>query len=655
MDILDKLNDMKQPWQMIHSLTVKQIIPIIKIASDHYYNTDHPLISDDVFDMLIDQLTILDPKNAWFKGVGFSQRGEKTKLPFWMGSLDKFKMGDKQFSSWMDKHKAPFVISDKLDGISGLLYHKKNGTNTLYTRGNGDKGRDISYLIPHMHINVDKLPHVDIAIRGELVISRADFDKKYAKKMDKARNMAAGIANTKETSLGSSVKDLRFVTYEIIYPELEPSNQMSLLKKYGMDVVFYQEVNDKFELEYLDKFLKKRREKSPYEIDGIVITEDKKHKRNTSGDPSYSFAFKGITETALSVVDKVTWTPSKDGYLTPRVWFDPVRLSGATIQKATGFNAKFIVDNKIGPGAKVRVIRRHDTIPEVMETIKPAKVSGLPTNYKYHWNDNKVYIILDNPDEDESVKMRKMMKFLQEIKMEFLGEGLVGRLVDHGIDTPVKILSVTPGDLMKIDGFKETLANKIVSNLRKAINNIDTLSLMSASNLLGRGLGRKKLEVILERYPHFVRDFDKYSKNEWRDKLLQLPGFQQTTVDKIIDNMPVYLKFQNKISKQIDVKQFKSKIKKNGKFAGMSIVFTGFRNTPWETLIKNEGGKMSSTVSNNTSILVYVDSAMNTSKYIKGDQLNKMKVKPKIVLITKDNFENKFINGQFDPDLFVRK
>ena len=152
------------------------------------------------------------------------------------------------------------------------------------------------------------------------------------------------------------------------------------------------------------------------------------------------------------------------------------------------------------------------------------------------------------------------------------------------------------------------------------MNNIDTLTLMSASNILGRGLGKKKLEIILEKYPDFVSYIPK-DENKWRNKLLELPGFQETTVNKILENMPNYLKYQKLFAKKIKIKEFKSNIKKNGKYKDMNIVFTGFRNKNWEDFIKHEGGKLSSSVSKNTNLLVYEDSATNTEKFIKAKSL----------------------------------
>jgi len=629
MNIIDKLKNTKEPWGVIYDLTPKQIVPILKIASDHYYNTDHPLLTDEVYDMIIDKLKAEDPKNAWFSGIGYSARGKKVKLPFWMGSLDKFKMGENTFGKWLNTHQAPFLITDKLDGISGLLY-KKNDKIKLYTRGDGKEGTDISHLLPLININLDKLPDEEIAIRGELIISRKDFNKKYAKKMENARNMAAGIANTKKTSLGPSAHDLRFVCYEIVTPQYIPSKQLSLLKKYGMEVVFSKEINE-LTMEFLDKYLTNRRKKSEFDIDGIVIAEDKIHRRNTTGDPTYEFAYKGLTETAIVDVVDVIWTPSSDGYLNPVVNYTPVKLSGATLENATGINAKFIENNHIGKGAKIRIIRSNDTIPKILETIKPAKESGLPKNVKYHWSKTGVYIILDKPEGSTTVKIKKIMKFLHEIGMEFLGEGLVTRLVKSGFDTSTKILSLTVDDLMSIEGFKETLANKIISNLRKSINKIDTLTLMAASNILGRGLGKKKLEIIFDKYPNFVDDYSPKDEKKWREKLLQLPGFQETTVDKILTNLPEYQKFQNQISKKIKVKKFKSTVNKNGKFAGMSIVFTGFRNKNWEDEIKANGGKLSTSVSGNTSMLVYDSSATATDKYKKAKEL-------RVKMVEKDKF-----------------
>ena len=83
-------------------------------------------------------------------------------------------------------------------------------------------------------------------------------------------------------------------------------------------------------------------------------------------------------ETADTIVTQVNWLPSKNGYTIPVIHYEPVKLSGSTIVKTTGFNAKYIKENKIGPGAVIRIVKSGDTIPYIIDIIKKAEEPSLP-------------------------------------------------------------------------------------------------------------------------------------------------------------------------------------------------------------------------------------------------------------------------------------
>ena len=188
-----------------------------------------------------------------------------------------------------------------------------------------------------------------VAIRGELIMTKKKFEK-YEKIMANARNMVAGVVNSKKEKINKEyASDVDFVTYEIIEPQnIKPSAQISQLQRWGLMYV-YDDVYEDISLDILNGILKKRKAKSLYEIDGIIVTDNHSHKRNISSNPDYAFAFKGQTETAEVKVLKVIWEPQKDGHLIPSIKYEKVHLSQVDLEYTAGFNAKYITDNKIGP------------------------------------------------------------------------------------------------------------------------------------------------------------------------------------------------------------------------------------------------------------------------------------------------------------------
>ena len=142
--IQELIND---PTMFILNNDANTILNIIKYTSDKYYN-DQPIISDEIFDFLIDTIKEIDPENAILKKIGSKVISKnKVKLPYNMGSMDKLKQTDeKQLLKWITKYKKPYIYSDKLDGVSALLLYQDNDFK-LYTRGDGEERSDISSLI----------------------------------------------------------------------------------------------------------------------------------------------------------------------------------------------------------------------------------------------------------------------------------------------------------------------------------------------------------------------------------------------------------------------------------------------------------------------------------------------------------------------------
>jgi DNA ligase (NAD+) len=634
MNTINKLNNSPNPWILIPSLTQEELEEIIKLSSDSYYNSSISLINDEMYDILVERLKHLDPNSTVLKQTGAPIKGKKVKLPYWMGSMDKIKSDENKLNKWKNMHKGKYLVSDKLDGCSCLLT-KSKGVITLYTRGDGTNGQNISHLLPFLEKTLNGIPDdIDVAVRGELIMTMAKF-KKYSKVMSNARSMVAGIVNSKPEKLNKKyAKDVDFVMYEIIEPKLEPVKQFATLKNWKTNVVCYDIFED-IDIDILEWILFTRKKKSQYEIDGIIVTDNKKHPRNSSGNPTYSFAYKGMSQTAdVSVID-VIWKPSKDGVLVPRIQYEKTYLSQVFCNFATGFNARFINDNKIGKGAIITIIRSGDVIPYVLDIIKPAKKIGLPTNYEYTWDKNGVNIILDDMDNNKIVIVQRLTKFLKDIEVENMSEGIVTKLVNGGYDTILKIIKMSIDDFLELDGFQQTLANKLHKNLHTKLNDLNILKLMNASNCFGRGFGERKIKKILNVYPDIVEKYSVKNSKQWKKKLMNLEGFNTITVDNFFAGMITFQKFYNSIKKVVSIKMYVSNIKQHGIFQNQVIAFTGFRNTSWKQYIESEGGRVSSTVSKNTTLVVYNDGEESTTKYKKAVSMG-------VKMIPKSQFGKKY-------------
>lgn len=593
-------------------------------------------MSDNEFDLLIDTITLKDPKNKLLTKIGTQvMTKNKVKLPHYMGSMNKIKPDNSEaLEKFKNKFKEPYYISDKLDGISGLLeINNKKKTIKLYTRGDGEMGNDISPLIEHL--NIPQVKNIDyIVIRGELLMSKTKF-KKYQDNMANARNMVAGIVNSR--SINKNIKDVDFVTYEIIEPQMSIKEQYELLTNNNFKVVINSVYKNKdINVDNLSNILKNRKLKSDYEIDGIIITSNYSI-RSSDGNPDYAFAFKETPEDQIALVKviDVEWNESKDGYLKPRLLLEPTKLTGVTITHVTAFNGKYVFDNKIGPGTIIKLIRSGDVIPHIVEIIKSSKEPKMPeVNWK--WNESQVDIIID--EQSLEGQITELTFFIKKLDIKNINESIMKKLVENGIDSIIKIINIELEDLEDIPGFKEKMCEKIYDSIQDGIENMTLLSFMVASNKLGRGLGERKLKKIITEFPNILKIKD----NDLYDNIIKLEGYDEISTTLFIKNLPEFKKLFNELPKKLQIKLQKVETKqvytafgiKKYNFKDMKIVFSGFRNKDWKQIIEDNEGTVTDSVSKNTSLLVAKEGEQS-AKVDKADELG-------IKILTPEEFAKKY-------------
>jgi DNA ligase (NAD+) len=524
--------------QLSHPHQQDVLSKIIILSNNLYYNSTEKtetLLTDNEYDIVKEYFISKYPSNQLLKAIGApSPSGKnKVKLPYEMWSMDKIKPDTNALTNWVTKYSGPYVISCKLDGVSGL-YTTTGATPKLYTRGDGVIGQDVSHLLES---DVLKLPkQKGLVVRGEFIIPKEVFDKKYADKFANPRNLTAGIVNSK--TVDDKTCDMRFVTYECIVPDLTPSKQLDHLTKAGFEVVNYQ-VCTSVSNEKLSSLLIEHRKSYTYEIDGIIVSNDKIYQR-TSSNPDHAFAFKMVLsdQTAEAKVIDVLWEPSKDGYLKPRVRIEPINLCGVTISFATGYNAKYIEENKIGVGAVIELIRSGDVIPKITRVNTPADVTKMPS-VPYTWNETHVDVLLDNASDNLIVREKNIVAFFTEIEVEGLKGGNVRKIMEAGYDTISKILAMKKSDFEKV-GFKTT-AIKYETNIKEKVANASLVQIMVASGTLGRGIGAKKIQPVLTTFPDII--VSKESDGSKIVKLTMLDGIEQKTAQLFVNNIPNLIQF----------------------------------------------------------------------------------------------------------------
>jgi len=590
---------------VLDSLSESQLSAMIRKANDVYYNASSPLLTDAQYDIVKEYIERKFPANTAIKEVGAKIVKNKVVLPYEMASMDKIKPESGALATWTAKYKGPYILSAKLDGVSGL-YTCEEGTPRLYTRGDGKVGQDVSHLT-----RVLSLPCIPgLVVRGEFILSKAVFETKYKGAFATARNLVAGIVNAK--TVDDKTRNLDFVVYEVIKPVIKPSKQMETLLSHGFKTVWHTTTKT-LTNEMLSDVLQDTRAKYEYETDGIIVSNDAVYPRST-GNPEHAFAFKMVIgdQMAEAKVVDVLWEVSQDGYLKPRIRIEPVNIAGVNIEYTTGFNGKFIEENGIGVGAIVRIIRSGDVIPYIREVIAPAKAK-MP-EVPYVWTVTRVDIMVENAAEDPAVKRKNVVGFFLELDIKGLGESNLKKIVEAGHDSVAKILALTLTDLEKVFGKGKT-APALYEGIKARMESVSLGELMTASNMFGRGIGRKSVDALLTTHPDFLTSAE---NKVYKLEILGKNGIKKNG-EQFYDAIVPFLKFLEECGLSgklmVSVKEPEPKEPAiDSPLYNKSVVMTKVRDAEIIDFLKRVGATLDDAMKTTTFVLIVKDRGDVSSK-----------------------------------------
>lgn len=587
---------------------------IKNILDDYYYNSES-IIDDYKYDILLEYIKKIDSKYINNIGSKIRDNDIDIKLPFWLGSLDKIKLNEPdklekwiyyiKYNQEVKSKETKYVITDKLDGISCMLY-KDNNKISLYTRGDGKIGKDISHILKYINFIPNNLPD-KICIRGELVISKKNF-LKINNDYLLMRNCVSGLIKSK--TFKNELNLIDFVAYEIISnSQKKLSDQLSILIDMDFRIVYNKIISD-ISIDILKNILLDRKKICYYDIDGIVIQHDLEYTRNQNGNPSYSIAFKIDTSIETNILD-IEWNITMSGILKPIIKINPVNISGAVINYITGYNANYIVKNCLGIDSIVEVTRSGEVIPKIIDIIKPSPFGPKLPDIEYKWGDTNIDIYAINPGNEMKIKI--IQHFMQTLNIKYINESTINKLVLLGYDSIIKILEMNKSDFMKIDNCKYLLSNKLYNNIHNSLINIEISQLMAASNCFGYGLGIKRLELVNKKYPNLYINYNNYTKDELLKMITDIDGISNIMAYKIIDGFIQFTKFYNEINKYVKLKKEDNNLIYINEIKDKKFVLSGFRKIIEDDIIKM-GGIITNNISKNTFMLIVKDKNISSSK-----------------------------------------
>ncbi len=387
---------------------IKELKKLIEYHSDRYYNMDDPEISDYEFDMLMRELKALEKEYPDLKtpdsptqkvgGTAKREAGVLVRHNVPMLSLQDVFSREEVYDFVEEMRRQledpEFVVEYKIDGLSMALRYEEGELKLAVTRGNGiEYGEDVTENAKVISDVVRKMryPLPYIEIRGEVYMTEAAFEKVNErqelagkKPFANPRNCAAGTLRqldsriTRERELSmfifniQEVRGAEFVTHTEGYEYLK-KNHVKVIEDYTVcktaDEVW----------EAISR-IGENRGNLPYDIDGAVVKlnriSDRERLGNTSKVPRWAIAYKYPPEEKESTLLDIELSVGRTGRITPTAIFEPVRLCGTTVSRATLHNQDFIDELDIGIGDHILVYKSGEIIPKIRRVLKEKRPAG---------------------------------------------------------------------------------------------------------------------------------------------------------------------------------------------------------------------------------------------------------------------------------------
>ena len=278
-------------------------------------------------------------------------------------------------------------------------------------------------------------------------------------------------------------------------------------------------------------------------------------------------------------------------------------MGGVKIEYATGFNGKFIEDNKIGIGAVIQMVRSGDVIPYIKSVTVQAEKAKMPL-VPYVWNKTHVDILLENPHEDEGVQEKNITAFFVTIGVDGLAKGGVHKLYKAGKTTISQILKMTAADFEQIEGFQKKTATKLTEGIRDKVAAASLLTMMVASGKLGRGLGERKIQPILEALPDILVSGEDPETKETNIK--KVPGIGPENAREFVKNIPAFLEFlkETGLEDKLRAPTTAAAPTVEGPLTGKKIVMTKVRDQAIISFVTNQGGSFEDSMKKDVFVLI---------------------------------------------------
>ncbi len=616
--------------------------------ANKYYDEDKPEISDYEYDMLIFELRNLEkefPELASTESLtqrvgGRVKEGLKKvehKIPL-LSLQDIFNL--EEIKEYVEKIQAQaknkkienssFVVETKIDGLTAALEYKDGVLVRGATRGNGTIGEDVTENLKTIKNIPKKLKEkIDIIVRGEVFISKADFEKMNQEReaneeplFANARNAAAGSLRHLDIDVAKS-RPLDMYVYNVQEIEGKEFNshyeELKYLEELGFNVnpvkIHCQNIDEV--IEAIEEIGRKRDELT-FGIDGAVIKVDDLNFREilgtTAKSPRWQIAYKYPPEQKATKLIDIVCNVGRTGVITPLAILNPIQVAGSTISKTTLHNQDFIKEKEIMIGDTVIIQKAGDVIPEIVKVDKEKR-----TGEEIPFEMPTVCPICGAPavrEEGEaavrctgiecSAKLyRNLVHFVsrEAMNIERMGGNIIEQLLNRNlINNIADIYTLKYEDVLALKKNGKKFAENLINAIESSKNN-ELHRLITALGI--RHIGTKASKTLARKY----KTLDKLAETNF-EELSNIDDIGPIVANSIIEFFnQEQTKDLIKRLKQYGVNMEEHKEKgTDNRFKGLTFVITGtldnFSRNEASDIIEKFGGKASSTVSSKTSYLL---------------------------------------------------
>lgn len=634
---------------------LQELTSLLNQYRDEYYNKNSPIVSDEVYDRLFDELVRVEEETGIFmtnsptQTVGYPTVSslEKTKHAIPLLSLDKTKSVG-ELHRFMGEQQILLML--KLDGLTLKLTYEAGKLLEAATRGDGNEGEIVTHNVSGITGIPMQIPYKErLVVSGEAFIRPSDFEKiqdtlvdSSGKPYKNGRNLAAGSVRLLSAT-DCRGRKVTFMPFSVLegFPEMEvKSKRLRALASLGFHPCKYFISRKDRELTMHDleggiAELRKFAAEHDIPIDGIVMTYNDIAYSKACGRTGHHYkdgmAFKFEDDLFESRLRYIDWQPTRSGEISPVAVFDTVEIDGCEVSRASLHNISFIESLELMPGNRILVSKRNMIIPHIEENMDRGSFSlenlipgtcpccGQPT--RIHEScaaaEGKERItktlFCDNPV-CETRRLKKFVHFVSQKAMDIegLSESTLEKFIGHGwIHSYMDIyrLDEHRAEVIQMEGFGEKSWQRLWDAIQASRNTAFERYLIAMDIPM---IGNTASRTLCRQFHGSLNAFEDAVHHQY--DFTQLPDFGETLHNNIHEwfydeeNLYIWEELQKMMNIQNIAVQETDEKKTGSPFAGLTIVVTGkvepYTRSGINEKIESLGAHAGSSVSNRTDYLI---------------------------------------------------